>query len=193
MQDVELLKLFRDNAEQGLEYMIEQYTGFIRSIVYRKLASVGTEEDMKECVSDVIVKFYQQIDQIDLKKGSIKAYLAVIASRKGIDFYRKLMRTAVHSSDQEYTEEEAGPEDLEEDMIKKEERRSLLEAIEKLGEPDREIFVRKYYLGQKTTEIAEALELKSNTVDKKISRGLKKLRIMLGGVQDGETCEYGFK
>jgi RNA polymerase sigma-70 factor (ECF subfamily) len=54
-----------------------------------------------------------------------------------------------------------------------------------LGEPDREIIIRKYYFGQKSKEIAGVLNLRENTVDKKISRGLKKLKILLGGVDNG--------
>ena len=50
-----------------------------------------------------------------------------------------------------------------------------------LGEPDREIFLRKYYLGQRTKEIARALNLRENTVDQKVGRGLKKLRVWLEG------------
>ena len=57
----------------------------------------------------------------------------------------------------------------------------LLEALEGLGEPDREIFLRKYYLGQRTKEIARALNLRENTVDQKVGRGLKKLRVWLEG------------
>ena len=36
-----------------------------------------------------------------------------------------------------------------------------------------------YFLGQKSREIARDLNMKTNTVDKKISRGLKKLRAIL--------------
>ncbi len=39
-----------------------------------------------------------------------------------------------------------------------------------------------YYLGQTTKIIAEAFGLKINTIDKKISRGLVKLRETVGGV-----------
>ena len=53
--------------------------------------------------------------------------------------------------------------------------------MEGLGEPDREIFLRKYYLGQRTKEIARALNLRENTVDQKVGRGLKKLWVWLEG------------
>jgi len=59
---------------------------------------------------------------------------------------------------------------------------TLINEIKALGEPDSEIIIRKYYFGQSTRLIARALKLKENTVDKKVSRGLQKLRQSLGGV-----------
>lgn len=184
MQDIELLNELKSDPNQGLNHLIDQYGGLVYSIIYGKLSSVGTEEDVKECASDVFMEFYQQQEKLDLTKGSIKAYLAVLSKNKGIDLYRKLARNAVRNSD--VTEEWEHFEDvtinLEQDVIRKEQKRILLQAISSLGIPDQEIFIRKYYFGQKTKEIAEILNLRENTVDKKISRGLKKLRIMLGGV-----------
>lgn len=188
MQDVELLMEFERNPEQALGYLIDEYADLVFSIIHGKVSTVGTKEDIQECVSDVFMEFYQQISKVNLEKGSIKAYLAIIAKRKGIDLYRKLIRVISHSEDIEEDSERYVDlrTNIEQDMIRKEEKKSILQAMDSLGEPDREIFIRKYYMGQKTKEIAEALNLLDNTVDKKISRGLKKLRILLGGVQNGK-------
>ena len=56
---------------------------------------------------------------------------------------------------------------------------TLLEAIEALGEPDREILVRRYYLGQSAKEIGKAIKMRANTVDKRVERSLEKLRRQL--------------
>ena len=53
------------------------------------------------------------------------------------------------------------------------------EAVDALGEPDRSIFRRYYYLYQKTDEIAEALGLKPSVVRNRLSRGREKLKIAL--------------
>ncbi|TCT12958.1 RNA polymerase sigma-70 factor (ECF subfamily) [Natranaerovirga pectinivora] len=184
MDDKELLTLLKHNPEEGLGYLINQYTNLIYSIVSNKVSSIGSTEDVKECVSDVITAFYEQINRINLDKGSIKSYLVIIAKNKAIDYYRKLIKIATKSTNM--SEELFGLKDdktnLEEAIIKQEEKKKLLVAIDSLGEPDREIFIRKYYIGQKTKEIAEILSLRHNTVDKKVSRGLEKLRNLLGGV-----------
>ena len=55
----------------------------------------------------------------------------------------------------------------------------LYDALKALGEPDTTIFIRKYFFGQKSSDIALEMNLKPNTVDKRISRGLIKLRKIL--------------
>ena len=48
-----------------------------------------------------------------------------------------------------------------------------------LEQPDREIFLRKYYLMQSSREIAAALDLRVSTVNTRLSRGRDRLRRQL--------------
>ena len=118
---------------------------------------------------------YEARDRFDLEKGTVKSFLAVLAARRASDCCRQLLK------------QQASPEELElvgsrcPELEQLPGRMELLEALEGLGEPDREIFLRKYYLGQRTKEIARALNLRENTVDQKVGRGLKKLRVWLEG------------
>ena len=61
------------------------------------------------------------------------------------------------------------------------------EAVDSLGEPDREIFQRYYFLYQKTEDIADALGLKDATVRTKLARGRKRLKDYLK--ERGYSCE----
>lgn len=173
LQDMELMNTLKSSPDIGLEYLMEQYAGIVFSIIKGKLFTVGTEEDIKEDVSDVFMMFYQQLDQIDLAKGSIKTYLAVMAKHKGIDLYRKLGKSVELNTSMELVKEQFDEQfedkrvNLENKVIDKEQKKVLLEAIDKLGEPDKEIFIRKYYMDQKSKEIAETMNLKVNTDDKK--------------------------
>jgi len=174
-----LLDDLKSDAEKGLMQLMDTYMGLIYTIVKNKLGDVCCKEDIEECVSTVFYEFYKQRENIDLSKGSIKSFLCVIAKRKAIDLYRentKLIKNIVQGNESsiELVEGEELP-DLETKHV-------LIEAIKNLGNPDSEIFIRKYYLGQSTKAIAQAYGIKANTVDKKISRGLVKLRESLGGV-----------
>ena len=59
--------------------------------------------------------------------------------------------------------------------------------MDSLGEPDREIFQRHYFLYQKTADIARALGLKDATVRVKLARGRKRLKDYLE--ERGFGCE----
>ena len=55
----------------------------------------------------------------------------------------------------------------------------MLQAVESMGEPDREIFLRFYYLFQTMEEIALQMRMPLGTVKTKLYRGRKRLKAML--------------
>lgn len=177
--DESLLNELRSDPENGLLSLMNTYMGLVYTIVKNKLGLVCSKEDIEECVSTVFYEFYKQRDTIDLSKGSVKSFLAVIAKRRAIDLYRS------------YSNECFKPDSINENScedvraqsaVDTETKHVLIQGIKDLGKPDSEIFIRKYYLGQSTKMIAKVLGIKANTIDKKISRGLVKLKEALGGV-----------
>ena len=71
--------------------------------------------------------------------------------------------------------------DFEDELAEDELRREVLDAVKSLGEPDSGIIFRKYYLGQSSKEIANALKLTVSNVDTRTHRALDKLRKIFGG------------
>lgn len=62
------------------------------------------------------------------------------------------------------------------DILKEETRRTLIAVINALGEPDREILIRRYYYEQKPKEIALALDMSAKQVDNRLYQTKLKLR-----------------
>ena len=60
-----------------------------------------------------------------------------------------------------------------------EERRLVRKAVNGLGEPDREIFLRHYYYCQTISEISKEMLLKESTIKTKLRRGRSRLRAIL--------------
>ena len=69
----------------------------------------------------------------------------------------------------------------EDDAIAAETRREVFRAVRALGQPDTEIIMRKYYLGQPSREIAAAMHMSVSRVDTRAHRAVARLREMLGG------------
>src|SRR5471030_1774605 len=89
ISDIELLKLLHNEPEVGLKTMMDSYMALIYTIVSNKLYGMYSKEDIEECVSDVFFEVFNHKSRIDVQKGSIKAFLAIIAKRKAVDIYRK--------------------------------------------------------------------------------------------------------
>ncbi|NLD46647.1 MAG: sigma-70 family RNA polymerase sigma factor [Clostridiaceae bacterium] len=177
--DENLLNELKKDPEKGLISLMNTYMGLVYVIVKDKLGLQFSREDIEECVSTVFYEFYKQRDSIDLGKGSIKSFLAVIAKRRAVDLFRANNRTSIRLDNADENSFECCGE---QNIADAETKHVLIQGIKDLGIPDSEIFIRKYYLGQSTKMISQVLGLKVNTIDKKISRGLVKLREALGGV-----------
>jgi DNA-directed RNA polymerase specialized sigma24 family protein len=105
MTDNELLDLIYENEAEGFSLLIDTYTADIYKIVREVLGYVTTEKDIEECISDSFMAFYNNIDDVDLSRGSLKAYIAVIAKHRAMNLYYTL-NPDDNAAFNEYTVEE---------------------------------------------------------------------------------------
>ena len=173
MTDSELIIMLKNDPSRGLAEVVDKYSGYVYKIAYSKLSGVCRREDIEEAASDIFMKFYEYITTTDKPVNVVAPYLAVIAKRHSINLYKK------HTSETEVVSFEEIGDTVAFETDDSYTRQRLIEAIVALGRPDSEIFMRKYFYGQKSRDIAEELGMKTNTVDKTVSRGLVKLRKIL--------------
>lgn len=179
MTDEKLLELLKTNPAESFTYLVEEYTALVFTICKNTLVPFGTVEDAQECASDTFYKFYTHIETVDLSKGSIKGYLAVCAKRNAISLLRKLKRESnVISIDDD---ENAITLESQVSTEKEFDKKAILKAVKSLGEPDSEIILRRFYLGETASQIAKKLKMKPDAVQKKAKRAEEKLRRILEG------------
>ncbi len=184
MHEKILLENLKQDPQTTMKIIMNEYMGLVYTIVKSKVAEISSIEDIEECVSDVFYSFYQQIEKVDLEKGSIKAYLCIIAKRKAIDLFRKMAKNqhSLSTEDKDIKNTVSAGVLVEDIFFNKENRRILLKEIIALGEPDHEILVRKYYIGESSKEISARLNMTVVAIDTRASRALAKLKKKLGGV-----------
>ena len=171
MNDKQLVQLLCDDPQEGLKQAVRVYSAYVYRIALSKLCDVCTKEDIEEAVSDVFMSFYTYAVKEGKALRSVAGPLSVIAKRRCTDIFRA--RSKQESTlPLEYAEDYPSEDIYAEPSV-------LLEAIKQLGQPDSEIFLRRYYLGQSSKDIAKALGMKPNTVTKRITRGLEKLRAIV--------------
>lgn len=171
MNDDKLLTLLKSSPEKGLGETVAQYSAYVYKIAYTRLRDVCTKEDIEEAVSDIFYKFYQSGSKCGFELRSVRAFLSVIAARHCTDLFH------IHCKDEKLLDYSELENLIAEEEIT--EGGELIEAVKSLGEPDSDIFIRKYYLGQRNKDIAKELGMKQGTVNTRISRGLVRLREIL--------------
>lgn len=173
MGDPELLDLLRRDPEEGMKALIARYGALVYAAAKSRLPQ-GTfcPADVEGCAADAFSEFYLDLDKYDPARGSIRAWLCTIARHNALDLAR---RRAPLPLDEELagTASEAL---LESDLEERELRTAVLEAVKALDQPDREILLRKFYLGERSKEIAGRLGLTVSNVDARTSRAVERLR-----------------
>ncbi len=174
MRDEIILRKLSSGDPKGLEQLMDQYTGYISAIVWNILRSSLSPQDAEEVVSDVFLAAWEQA--ADIKSGYLKAWLAAVARNKARSRLRKMRMELPLEEDVLELPDENTPVTAAE---RKEERKLVRKALDQLGQPDREIFLRYYYYIQSVQEISQTMHLNESTVKTKLRRGRMRLKTIL--------------
>ena len=169
MQEKKIVDAIKAGDEQAMQKIICRYSRLLWSIVGAVLSQVGTTEDMEECVADVFIDLWEHPQKYDESRGSLKAWLSVIARNKAIDRYRQ--KTKIQTIPLEETV--LAQMGVEPEM---ENREGLQEALAELTEEEKEILLRRYVYQQKPKEMAVALGLSVKQIENRLYRIKAKMR-----------------
>ena len=176
MQDKKLASELKKRNEAAMSRLIDQYAKLLWSVAGAVLHGVGTAQDVEECVADVFIYLWEDPRRYDPQRGTLKSWLAMVARSKAIDRWRELSARSTVPWDEAFLAGETGTVDS---VMEEETRRALIAAVNALGEPDREILVRRYYYRQKPKEIALALNMSVKQVDNRLYQTKRRLRQVL--------------
>lgn len=158
----------RRSDVSALEEVMDAYSAYAAKIIAACLGQALPKEDMEEALADVFVKLWDSRRRL---RGEVKPYLAAIARNAARDRLRRL-RPELPVQDG-LPDEAAPPEELAE---LRERDETVRRAVEEMSPPDRELFIRFYYLDQTVGEIAAVTGQNPSTVKSRLRRGREKLR-----------------
>ena len=174
MEDEKLVRRLQKGSRTALEQVINRYTAYVSTIVWRTLGAAATREDTEEVVSDVFLSLWSHAHELDPKQG-LRPWLGAVARNRATDCLRKTKPTVPLPEDDGPSPVE-GPEET---AAAKDQAERLWQAVDGLGEPDRTLFLRHYYYGEKLSEAVRDLGLSPGAARIRLSRGRKKLREIL--------------
>ena len=174
MKDNLIIQRLRSGDPKALESLMNRYIPYVSAIVWNIVRVVMQKEDAEEVVSDVFLAAWHQAEQID--SGRVKAWLGAVARNKAKNKLREAGFTLPLEED---ILELPGGQTPDDSLAQREEAAQIRKALEQLGMPDREIFLRHYYYAQTVAQISEAMDINESTVKTKLRRGRIRLKELL--------------
>lgn len=200
--DDDLARRLLERDPEALETLISRYSREVFYFIRLVLDGIGVAQDAEECVNDLFVAVWQEIDTFDVDRGTLRTWLTMRAKYIALDRRRQLCRRQAHNiqsadeSRQWNTSDGSGshrssgygydesrvtlpphPEASMENLLEQSERREELRlALATLPELDRYLIYQRYFKFATTEELAAKTGLTRHAVDTRLWRARKSLR-----------------
>jgi RNA polymerase sigma-70 factor (ECF subfamily) len=135
------------------------------------LRGCGGREDVEECAADSFYKAWTAIGSFNHERSGFKTWLLVLTKYTALEYRRKLLKIGTVNIDElQLMQTETG---VAEHVICRAEQEKLIGLINDFGGVDRELFIRRYFYGEKINDLAESLHLSRAAIDNRLLRGRK--------------------
>ena len=171
--EMRLVARIRAGDQQAMSELYDRYGKVVYAVSLRVLQDTSAAEDV---VQDVFLQLWRNPDAFDASRGSLAAWLAVIARHRSIDRLRK-RRPEVDIEDCVI----AGGPDLRDET----ERALVIEKVRvvlaEMNPDQRKVLELAFFQGLTHTEIAEKTGEPLGTIKTRIRSGLQLLRAKFAG------------
>jgi RNA polymerase sigma-70 factor (ECF subfamily) len=163
-----LVARIRAGDQQATSQLYDRYAKVVYAVALRVLQDTGAAEDV---LQDVFLQLWRNPDAFDASRGSLAAWLAVIARHRSIDRLRK-RRPEVDVEDCVIA---GGP-----DLADEAERTLVIEKVRvvlaEMNPDQRKVLELAFFQGLTHTEIAEKTGEPLGTIKTRLRTGLQHLR-----------------
>ena len=173
MDERTLIQKLNRRSRGALDQAVARYTPYVSAVILRTLTGRACREDVEELSADVFVALWTHADALDPDQG-LRPWLATVSKNKATDFLRRSRPSAPIPEDA--PDPSPGPEEL---AQRRDQSARLWAAVDGLDEPDRTLFVRYYYEGDKLKTVAAELGLSQTAAKQRLFRGRKALKAAL--------------
>ncbi|GAC1385307.1 MAG: sigma-70 family RNA polymerase sigma factor [Ktedonobacteraceae bacterium] len=204
--DEDLAERLHQRNPEALETLISRYSRELFYFIRLVLDGIGVAQDAEECVNDLFVAVWQEIDSFDPLRGTLRTWLTMRAKYIALDRRRQLCRRQAHNvqsadENRQWASSDSGggrkisgwrgdsdnrvalpphPEASMEHLLEQSERREELRlALATLPELDRYLIYQRYFRFASTEELAARTGLTRHAVDTRLWRARKSLRELL--------------
>ena len=177
-QDVALLARIRVGDDQALAVVYDRQAALVYGLARRV---TGDEQLAHDVTQEVFTHLWELPDRVDLSRGSLRSYLAVVAHRRAVDEVRRSERRIRTENAHAGREAEEGPEEeVVEAMTRAWGRQRVAAVLAQLPNDQRTAIELAFYEGQTYTQVARTLGIPEGTAKSRLRLALARLRVLLG-------------
>ena len=175
MTDSELIALSIEDNHHFWE-LIERY----EQKLFRYIMRLGdfSLEEAEDLLQDIFIKVYVHLNEYD-SSFAFSSWIYRIAHNSSVDYFRKKnIRSTISLDDEEYmwlTEGLRSDEDIHFELMEKDMKITIQQAISDLGRELSEVLLLRYIEEKSYDEISDILRIPPSTVGTLIYRAKKKL------------------
>lgn len=156
------------------KYFEDIFRLYFKPLTYYAIRLVRDQDSAKDIVHTVFINLWERRESISLSKP-LKAYLYTSVHNRCLNYLRDRTKFLEDDAGElEFLNELAEPGDSHIEQVETESR--INEAINKLPEKCRQIFILNRFEEKKYSEIASELNISVKTVEGQISKALRVLR-----------------
>lgn len=158
--------------EKALLYVVDQYGSLLMSVIRKHLFTLP--ERQEECLNDVLLKIWENINSFDEAKNSFKNWAAAVARYRSIDYLRSSQREVkqVSLEDTDIPQEDAVLASL----IEREISDELERMLGCLKPADKKLFLKLYVEEESIEQVSREMAMDKTIIYNRVSRAKKKIR-----------------
>lgn len=184
MRDKELVTALRTGQNQAWTQLVDRYLGLVCFVIRRTFLRLGRSPSEAD-VEDVAFEFFESLVRDNYRALAslrepydLKAWLAVSARRRAIDFVRRRKETvSLDETASAAAALSANPPDAEPDPTSY--REALRQSLEVLNERERAVVEGFYFDGRSYRELADGIGINPNSIGPTLLRAVEKIRSYL--------------
>ena len=179
MPETDLLALMLGGSREALSAL---YDRFARQVYSLALRMVENQSLAEEITQDVFMTVWSRGATYNSDRGSFPSWLLSIAHNRSIDELRRRRRRAqlpTLNLDDLHAEPAGNPDEVINEVFATLDRQMIMEALNKLPPPQKQVVLMAYFQGLTQSEISEVLEVPLGTVKTRMRLALHKMRGLL--------------
>lgn len=175
--DALLVERIRAGDDQALAAVYDQHGGLVYGLARR----VARDEQLaRDVTQEVFAYLWEMPHRVDLSRGSLRTYLALLAHRRAVDEVRRHEARFRAEAASALAEPEDGPEAGVIDAATRTWRKKHLTALLGMLPAEQRTAVQlAYYDGLTYVQVAQALGIPEGTAKSRLRSALARLRVLL--------------